>query len=119
MSRLRVVNIRKSFGGTHALKKVSLELAPAEVHALIGENGAGKSTLMKILSGAYQPDVVDEMRTRLYVGYRDRRQARRRVRKVLRERLPPEAVICSMFSSALCSVATIFGISSLVSPRST
>src|SRR5688572_8346180 len=55
-ARLRMAGVRKSFGATRALRSVSLEVAPGEVHALIGENGAGKSTLMKILSGAHAAD---------------------------------------------------------------
>ncbi|HVT74131.1 MAG TPA: sugar ABC transporter ATP-binding protein [Lacunisphaera sp.] len=55
-ARLRLTGIQKSFGATRALRSVSLEIAPGEVHALIGENGAGKSTLMKVLSGAHEPD---------------------------------------------------------------
>ena len=51
-----MAGVRKSFGATTALKNVSFEVEPAEVHALIGENGAGKSTLMKVLSGACQPE---------------------------------------------------------------
>jgi rhamnose transport system ATP-binding protein len=53
---LEASDIRKSFGGVRALRGVSLELRPGEVHALVGENGAGKSTFIKILAGAVTPD---------------------------------------------------------------
>jgi len=48
--------IRKHYGGIRALDGVSLEVLPAEIHALVGENGAGKSTLVKIMTGAATAD---------------------------------------------------------------
>src|SRR3954469_10415797 len=48
--------IHKQFGGIKALDDVSLDVRPAEIHALVGENGAGKSTLVKIMTGAHRPD---------------------------------------------------------------
>jgi ribose transport system ATP-binding protein len=58
---LSLQNVRKTFGPVQALRGVSLQVLPGEVHALIGENGAGKSTLMKVLSGAHQPDKGSEI----------------------------------------------------------
>jgi len=55
-NRVELINISKSFGGIAALKNVTLQVMPGEIHALMGENGAGKSTLMKILSGACPKD---------------------------------------------------------------
>jgi ABC-type sugar transport system ATPase subunit len=48
--------LSKSYGATWALRGVDLDLAPGQVHALIGENGAGKSTLIKIVSGVQTAD---------------------------------------------------------------
>ena len=53
---VRALGITKYFGGVRALEKVSLNLIPGEIVALVGDNGAGKSTLVKILSGIYRPD---------------------------------------------------------------
>lgn len=53
---LEVQDIVKTYGGVHALKEVSLALAPGEVHCLVGENGSGKSTLIKIISGVENAD---------------------------------------------------------------
>ncbi len=53
---LAVVDVAKSFGPTHALRGVSLDVRAGEIHALVGENGAGKSTLIKIVTGLHRPD---------------------------------------------------------------
>lgn len=53
---LEVKGISKSFASTKALRNVSLQVYPGQVHGLIGENGSGKSTLSAIISGNLKAD---------------------------------------------------------------
>ncbi len=48
---ISIRSIGKKFGAVRALDRISFDVTPGELHAVMGENGAGKSTLMKILSG--------------------------------------------------------------------
>ena len=52
----RASGLSKNFGGVHAVRDVSLAVAPATVFAIIGPNGAGKSTLLNLISGVHPPD---------------------------------------------------------------
>ncbi|MGP6429225.1 sugar ABC transporter ATP-binding protein [Pseudomonas paraglycinae] len=53
---IRVRELSRTFGSNRALDRVSLDIFPAEVVALLGANGAGKSTLVKILAGSQTHD---------------------------------------------------------------
>lgn len=53
---MRAERVSKTLGGTAVLDEVSLDVAPGEIHALVGLNGAGKTTLMRILLGMLAPD---------------------------------------------------------------
>jgi general nucleoside transport system ATP-binding protein len=53
---IELIDLDKRFGAVQANRKVSLCIAPASVHGIVGENGAGKSTLMSILYGFYEAD---------------------------------------------------------------
>lgn len=53
---VELTGITKRFPGVVANKDVSVEVRPAEIHAIVGENGAGKSTLMNVLYGMQRPE---------------------------------------------------------------
>jgi len=53
---LHLADVSKRFGATRALVEARLDVAPGEIHTLLGENGSGKSTLVKIIGGAHRPD---------------------------------------------------------------
>ncbi|ONI72208.1 ABC transporter ATP-binding protein [Kribbella sp. ALI-6-A] len=58
-SAIVVSGLHKSYGVTHALDGLDLEVATGEVHGFLGPNGAGKSTTIRVLLGLLRGDSGD------------------------------------------------------------
>jgi putative spermidine/putrescine transport system ATP-binding protein len=54
--KLRVRNLRKTYGPVTALKGASLELSEGEFLTLLGPSGSGKTTLLMAVAGLTEPD---------------------------------------------------------------
>lgn len=54
--QLDIINLYKSYNGTHALQGASFDLAEGAVGAVLGPSGSGKSTLLSIIAGLEKPD---------------------------------------------------------------
>ena len=53
---VEVERVSKSYARVHAVRDLSLAVAPGEIFALLGPNGAGKTSLVRMLVGIMQPD---------------------------------------------------------------
>ena len=56
MARVRLQNIRKSYGQHVALKDVDLDIASGTFFTLLGPSGCGKTTLLRAIAGFHRQD---------------------------------------------------------------
>jgi ABC-type Fe3+/spermidine/putrescine transport system ATPase subunit len=64
VSEVRMEGVGKRFGGSWAVRDISLSIRPGEFYTLLGPSGSGKTTLLRMLAGFITPDegriVVDD-----------------------------------------------------------
>ena len=56
MARIELQNVSKRYGGTRALKDLSLTVEDGEFFVLLGRTGAGKTTTLRAIAGLEKPD---------------------------------------------------------------
>ena len=57
MARITLKGVRKSFGATHVIKGVDIDIADGEFCVFVGPSGCGKSTLLRMIAGL--EDITD------------------------------------------------------------
>lgn len=56
MNSIQTHNLKKHFGGVHAVDGLTIAIRKGTITSIIGPNGSGKSTLVNLLSGVHQID---------------------------------------------------------------
>jgi len=56
MSRVQIINIKKSYGAVVALQDISLDIPSGSFFTLLGPSGCGKTTLLRTIAGFHQQD---------------------------------------------------------------
>ncbi len=54
--KIRVSNLKKSYGKKEVLKGISFDIKEGEIFALLGINGAGKTTTLECMEGLREYD---------------------------------------------------------------
>ncbi|MDR6117310.1 MULTISPECIES: amino acid ABC transporter ATP-binding protein [unclassified Aeromicrobium] len=67
---VRIVGLRKSFGGLEVLKGVDLEVERGQVVCILGRSGSGKSTLLRCINHLERPDSGAVVVDGFVMGYR-------------------------------------------------
>jgi ABC-type branched-subunit amino acid transport system ATPase component len=55
-SLLSIRQLKKSFGGVHAIRGVDLDVSEGEIVGVIGPNGSGKTTTFNVITGLIRAD---------------------------------------------------------------
>jgi polar amino acid transport system ATP-binding protein len=75
---LRIRGVQKSFGATHVLRGIDLDVAKGEVISIIGPSGGGKTTLLRCVNFLEIYDQGSIAIDGAEVGYRDGEARKRR-----------------------------------------
>ena len=58
---VRIENLVKYFGSTHAVDHITLTVQPGDIYFLLGPSGCGKTTLLKLACGYIWPNAGGEI----------------------------------------------------------
>jgi putative spermidine/putrescine transport system ATP-binding protein/spermidine/putrescine transport system ATP-binding protein len=61
MARVELINIQKSYGSVHAVKKANVVFEEGSFTTLLGPSGCGKTTILRMISGLVGPTSGDIM----------------------------------------------------------